>query len=118
MGLSFGKQIVEFYDFGWSYSGFNAFRKRLAKEIGIELYEMDGFKGTNSWDEVKSPVKLLLNHSDCEGHLSSDDCKEIYPVLLKLIKHWPADDADKIVATKLAAAMKECANENVRLIFC
>jgi hypothetical protein len=27
----------------WSYSGFNAFRKKLARQIGIDLDQMEGF---------------------------------------------------------------------------
>lgn len=119
MGLGFGKQVIEHYDFGWSYSGFNRFRMRLAEESGIDLDKMDGFgEPYSSWDIVKSPIKALLNHSDCEGSLSYDDCETIYPELLKLIKGWPADDYDKRTATLLANAMKECADKSCDLVFC
>lgn len=121
MGLDFGKQVVEPYDFGWSYGGFHSFRKRLAKEIGIELDKMEGFAEmlqAQSWDTVSEPIKLLLHHSDCDGALSFRECEEIYPELLRLIEKWQDDDYDKITATKLANAMKECAADENKLIFC
>lgn len=118
MGLEFGKEIIEYYDFGWSYRGFNSFRKRLAKEVGVELDEMNGFGGEKTWETVENPIALLLHHSDCEGFLSCYACEKIYPELLKIIKSWPDEDFDKITAIELVNAMKECAVESNNLIFC
>jgi hypothetical protein len=118
MGLGFGKKTFKAFGFGWSYGGFMSFRKRLAKEIDIDLEEMDGFGGIKSWKTVESPIKLLLNHSDCDGVLSGDDCGDVYPELLKLIENWPPDDYDRITAEKLAKAMKGCNDNDDELIFC
>jgi hypothetical protein len=48
MGLDFrssgtGEEFQE--RTSWSYSGFGDFRRRLAAQIGITLYEMEGFGG-------------------------------------------------------------------------
>ena len=118
MGIVFAERIARFIDnCSWSYGGFNTFRQRLGREIGIDLQAMEGFKTNGvSWDTVKSPIKLLLNHSDCEGDLSCDDCEQIYPELLKLIDKWP-DDYDKVNGKALAKAMKTCASEGHYLDF-
>lgn len=114
MGIGFAKK--KHYDFGWSYRGFHHFRTRLAKEIGLNLDEMGGFGGTYDWPE-NEPIVLLLNHSDYKGNIYSTNCEKIYPRLLELITKWPDEDYDKIHATKLAEAMKECALEVCDLEF-
>lgn len=79
----------------WSYSGFNDFRRLLAREEGIDLDAMEGFgglrgvpAGTRTWAEVESPLVPLLNHSDCEGYLSADDCEQMLPRLHEIAKKW------------------------------
>lgn len=112
MGLGLyvgGDQVAQ-----WSYSGFNAFRRRLAKEIGINLDEMPGFspdfkdileeKGweayrnakiaamSNSkgkWEDVVDDIVPLLRHSDCEGIIPPEICATVGPRLAELIKDWP-----------------------------
>lgn len=120
MGIGFAERTYKIIEnCGWSYSGFMGFREKLAKEIGIELKTMDGFKADGiSWGTVDNPISLLLNHSDCDGGLSCDDCEQIYPELLKLIDKWPDDDYDKVHGKALAEAMKTCASEGHYLEFC
>jgi hypothetical protein len=118
MGIGFGKKTFELLGFGWSYGGFHNFRKRLGKEIQIELDSMEGFGGSQSWDTIHSPIKELLHHSDCDGILTPEQCKRIYPELLLLIQNWEPDDCDKVKSIKLAETMKDCAEEEVDLVFC
>lgn len=59
------------------YTAFNRFRVRLAEMVGINLRQMDGYGGNNSWDSVSDGLAPLLNHSDCDGELSPDECKMI-----------------------------------------
>lgn len=106
MGLGFNNSTAS-----WSYSGFHNFRKRLALEIDVRLDDMIGFKSGDdgiSWDTVKDPIKLLLNHSDCDGELTSEECGIIAPRLRELVSKWPDDDYDKEAALKLAEGMEEC----------
>lgn len=113
MGLNFSPGNAH-----WSYSGFNRFRVKLAKEIGIDLSNMIGFGGEGSWEEVRDPIKPLLFHSDCDGKLTVSECMVIYPRLLELIEHWDDDDFDKEEGFTLANDMKYCAENKTPLIFC
>lgn len=107
-------------DAHWSYSGFNNFRKRLAKEINIDLERMEGFTKDGSigipWENTDAIIPLL-DHSDCDGSISSVKCLKIAPRLLELIKDWP-DDYDKDQATKLAKGMRTCGKRKKSLEFC
>jgi len=51
-----------------SYSGFHIFRKGIAKAVGINLDEMEGYDGEIPWTGYE-PFYELLDHSDCEGAL-------------------------------------------------
>ena len=101
-------------DAHWSYSGFHFFRRRLANEIGINLDEMQGFSfigddivERKSWENITDPIKLLLDHSDCDGYLTPSQCRKIYPRILELVKNWVDDDYDKKQAIELANGMKK-----------
>jgi hypothetical protein len=115
----------------WSYSGFNRFRTKLAKEIGIDLYKMEGFIELGvvkpfsiSWKLVNDPIVPLLNHSDCEGCLTPDECAQVAPRLRDLIQNWPNDIENNIdesydthMALKLIEGMYYCSLNNVNLYF-
>ena len=103
----------------WAYSGFHRFRVRLAKEVGIDLNEMRGFGGAQlKWANPKDdPIIHLLDHSDCDGHLSPGRCKKIAPRLRELVAKWDDEDYDKIQALKLATGMEEAAKGRRNLRF-
>jgi hypothetical protein len=103
MGLDFSH-----CDAYWSYSGFNRFRERLANQIGFSLGEMVGFGGKREWDTVHDDIKPLLDHSDCDGVLTPEECKIVYPRLAELIQNWSEYDRDKIMALELIEGMKLC----------
>ena len=103
----------------WAYSGFHRFRKKLAAEIGIlNLESMEGYGGSGSWDSVPSDIIPLLNHSDCEGDISPQDCKRVAPMLRKHIQSWDDGDYDKKMGLALVETMERCAEEDRKLIFC
>jgi len=123
MGLDFSEG-----DAHWSYSGFMRFRRHLAKEIGIHLDAMEGFGFDESprtlikWDRVHDPIVPLLDHSDCDGDLSVEECRTIAPRLRELVQGWSDDpdlreSFDKQQALKLADAMDICGREGRRLEF-
>lgn len=58
-----------------SYGGFMGFRVTWAKHLGFDLREMRGFGGKKKW--TKEPLQCFFNHSDCDGLLTPNDCKEI-----------------------------------------
>ena len=119
MGLDFSNN-----DAHWSYGGFMNFRRKLAKEIEIDIDSMQGFvdgKGGISWDNVTDPLKIFLNHSDCDGELSPKECELIAPRLLEIIRTW--DDSldnqyDKSQAILLISGMNKSIINKEPLEFC
>ena len=114
----------------WSYSGFGEFRKKLARTVNINLEEMTGFRkkhptdegfikpGWRSWDDIRTPLKHLLNASDSEGSLTSEQCEWVYPILYQIFELWEVvdgDDYDNIHGPHLAAAMHYCADNKKKL---
>jgi len=67
------------------YSSFMRFRELLAKQIGFNLREMEGFsdkthtiEGTKKWADLpKDDLHILLNHSDCDGHITAKRCEKL-----------------------------------------
>ena len=113
MGLDFSHG-----DAYWSYSSFNRFRERLAQTAGFNLREMQGFDGRKSWDNIKDPIKGLLNHSDCDGALTETQCKAIIPRLKELITFWDEEDYDKRKALRLIDGIEEAMKKNEEFYFC
>ena len=117
----------------WAYGGFNDFRRRLAIQIGINLNEMEGFRPFavvhgkiididrnwvgKPWKNIKDPIKYLLNHSDCDGHLTPLQCKKVAPRLRELVREWDDADYDKQMAWELIKGMQKAAKANQKLEF-
>ncbi|WP_267379428.1 hypothetical protein, partial [Bacillus sp. GM_Baccil_2] len=112
MGLDFNLSEVR-----WGYISFGNFRRKLAKEIDLDLDAMIGFGGDFSWDLVEDDIKEFLNHSDCEGELTPEQCKVIAPRLIELVSGWSDDDPDKEKALELADDMQWCYENNRVLEF-
>ena len=102
----------------WAYSGFNRFRERIAGETGINLRDMEGFSGflptpnqeekeALKWNKIIDPIKLLLNHSDCDGILTPEECAKVAPRLREIISDWDDEDYDKQNAIELAEGMEQ-----------
>jgi hypothetical protein len=104
----------------WSYSGFHEFRHKVAAAAGMgSLDDYIGFGGKKPFPSVDDePIVELLNHSDCEGDLSPEQCNAIGPRLRDLIAAWPGDDYDRMMGERLAAACDACAESGVPLEFC
>lgn len=107
----------------WAYGGFMRFREELAKMEGIVLKDMYGFGGwTNPnckqipWETVDSPIVPLLNHSDCDGDLSPEECAQVYPRLAALVEQLE-DSYDRDNGRVLVAEMKAAVEGNYRLEF-
>jgi hypothetical protein len=127
MGLDFSHTEAH-----WSYGGFDRFRQALAKHEGFNLNEMHGFcapwRGDDpeahpnrSWDEIATPLKPLLDHSDCEDDLSPEECAQIAPRLREVIDAiWPegSDSYDRAHGLMLAEGLELAASEGERFEFC
>lgn len=101
----------------WSYGGFHAFRVKISALAGINLNDMQGFDGNKKWSDLKDDIVPFLNHSDCDGSLSPQECKKIYPRLAELLNNMPEDDYDRKNGNILVENMKECVKRRVKLIF-
>lgn len=120
MGLDFSHTNAH-----WAYSGFMRFREALAQHEGIDLDRMEGFRRYGddrprvSWATVDSPLKALLDHSDCDGEMSPEDCRQVAPYLRKVIHEvWPGDCYDRENGLLLVDGMEKAAAEGVPLDFC
>ena len=142
MGLDFHSEGCEVDDTPhWSYSGFMGFRTRLAKLTAIgDLRTMEGFPPyeigedlgviidesvvLRSWDEIDDPIVPLINHSDCDGQLTPEECRTVAPRLRELLEQFEAGDVlnaesyDVQHGLLLAEMMEDCALRGVPLIFC
>lgn len=131
----------------WSYSGFMHFRTRLAAEAGIALHCMESFAYTMlgekcekivlylfnekesrsegivgiqpviKWSSVQGEIVPFLNHSDCDGEMSPNECEVTAPIIRELVASWPDDDYDKIQALELVEGMEEAARNGECLLF-
>lgn len=119
MGVDIGKAQ-------WSYSGFGEFRRRLAAAEGIDLGRMAGFglpaDEATPWDAVSTPLRPLLDHSDCDGDLSPEECAQVAPRLAEICESWPeagdlVQDYDRRGGLVLAEEMRAAATAGRRLEF-
>lgn len=95
----------------WSYSGFMRFRKRLLREEDDiwDLARMEGYGGRVPWAEIRTDLKPLLDHSDCEGELTPTECAQTIRRLVEILHEWGSDpyDYDVEQGWLLAEAMQE-----------
>ena len=101
------------------YSYFNNFRRWVALQIGLNLDSMEGFGGDISFDITNHPIKPLLNHSDCDGELTPDECRSVIRgAQLILEKIDPADWADWEIKLKtFANGCKKAIANNEPVLF-
>lgn len=101
----------------WNYFGFMDFRRLLANQVGIDLGTMRGFNGDGEWPSpLNEPIIDLLNHSDCDGNLSPEQCEAIAPRLRELASNL-ADPYHRAMGLMLAEGMEAAAQENAFLEF-
>ncbi|MFH8474569.1 hypothetical protein [Streptomyces sp. NPDC018000] len=111
-------------DVSWSYSGFAAFRRRLAETEGFVLSEMWGFGGERPWSDVSTALEPLLDHLDDSGDdLSPADCRSILLRLEAITDQWAREGGDQLLqqhiedARQLAGVLRLCIEKNVPLAF-
>ncbi len=135
MGLNITYAGAERYQQAiWAYSGFMAFRERLARASGLiaadeslnryyDSVESHAYKAGDRQalhaypSQFNEPLVLLIDHADCEGDLSPDQCQRLAPRLRDLMKDWPDDDYDRVMGERLAAACEHCAANKLVLEF-
>ena len=132
MSLSFCIQKVESTGVGFSYSGFNAFRHRIARSLGLkDIWPMVSGKDmymTGRYKEIESthPVYPLIDHDDNDGDMGPDDCGQVAAYLETLFPEWereleedPDEDLEEDIerGKKLAELMKRCHENGDTLLF-
>jgi hypothetical protein len=75
-------------NFSMSYGSFNILRTKICSSLGLEMNSFKGFGGFRDWKELKSPIKPLLNHSDCDGNLTVAEMEAMIPELERLVGLW------------------------------
>lgn len=80
MGLSVSHDA---YDGG--YVSFGVWREYVALAAGIKLYGMEGYGGKKRWNVVDEGLRIILNHADNEGEISTKDCKKVADSLQELM---------------------------------
>lgn len=84
---------------------FNCFRRWLANQIGIDLYDYIGFgkfvkteggieyveTGFNDLKSIKHDIQPLLDHSDCDGLLTPEECQRVANGLKDIIDRTQGD---------------------------
>ena len=113
-------------------TGFYEFRKALAKEIGVDLDEMDGFgikfegdrivhiDNLKPWDQIPNPgepLVALLNHSDVDGELEVAESIFCGERLIEIGKAWPEDHYWKQTALTLGGKLVEAGTIGERTEF-
>jgi len=132
MSLSFCVQKVESTGVSFSYNGFNEFRHRIARSIGLKdvdpsMSDTDMYM-TGRYKEIESshPMYPLIDHDDNEGDLGPDDCGMVGSYLQVLIEEWEKELADSFdngldhaikQGKKLAEVMLECHENGNTLLF-
>ncbi|MEU5769600.1 hypothetical protein ABZ782_27145 [Streptomyces asoensis] len=111
-------------DVSWSYSGFAAFRRRLAETEGAVISEMLGFGGERSWSEVATALEPLLDHPDDGGDdLSPAECAAMLARLEAVTDEWARADGDHLLqehiedARRLTDVLRLCIEKDVPLAF-
>jgi hypothetical protein len=104
-------------DFHMSYSGFNELRQRISKSLGFNLSNFQGFGGNKRWYECKSPIKALLNHSDCDGDLTVPEMINMLPELKRVCKSWE-ESIYKNSFEELIESIEIAIQHKQPLIFC
>ncbi|WP_327182776.1 hypothetical protein [Streptomyces sp. NBC_01334] len=109
-------------DVSWSYSGFAAFRRQLARAEGLTLCEMWGFGGERPWSDVSTSLAPLLDRpDDGGGELSPTECAALLPRLEAIVNQWSSEtDVPQVhidAAQQLTVVLRLCVAADVELLF-
>ena len=111
------------------YIGFAFYRKEVGrafnKDFGVFLDKV--YQPLNRWtqedeDELLKHTKnskgllLLINHSDCDGLLNYNECKQIYDDIKDLVVDTE-ESRFRIFHTKFVDALKRCYKKRINLYF-
>ena len=105
-------------DAQWAYSGFARFRNKIAEQVGLKDYNKIDRTDDPKFQAIKrDPIKYLLAHSDCDGHLTAIQCRKLEPRIREILSSWSDDDRDKHRGLELCEGLKLAGEKNQRLEF-
>ena len=104
----------------WSYSGFMIFREKVWNTAGFKGKLENLYNNNFYLNQItsKHPLFWLFHHSDCEGFLTVNRMKKIYPALQNIINQWDKDDWYKKEAQQWINDMKNLIKNNKKMEFC
>ena len=74
---------------GWSYIGFNQFRKRIAQSLGLILEtDSEGRWIQQDWEKWDKDWLIFLTHNDCSGQFTHSQCGKISKKLKAVLDKW------------------------------
>lgn len=103
-----------------SYHSFGDWRRSIAAVEGIDLEIMSGYgaSGKTSWDTVDSKLEALLDHSDCSGELSPEQCRQLVePLETVLSRIHYSQEVARPFGEDFLALVKFCATKDCYLLF-
>lgn len=85
------------------YRRFHDFRVALAATIGLDLDSMERYGGVVPWETLEGePLTVLLDHSDCDGYIASEQCgplaDRMESLLPGIMSSFPDYTIEEIVA--------------------
>ncbi|MFA6917022.1 MAG: hypothetical protein WC222_11535 [Parachlamydiales bacterium] len=79
-----------------SYGYFNDFRTWLASKININLDDCIGFGGSKiELQTIDHKIIPLLDHSDCDGELTPEECKTIALGIQEILDSFVPEEKEK-----------------------
>lgn len=99
------------------YVNFNHFRRAIAAVEGFDLDSMVGYGGEVAWSIVDTPLEPLLNHSDCDGELTSEACKALWPEMMRVVRSDGWNTAWDNFAVKVMRLMIQSAESGNPILF-
>ena len=79
--------IITNNSFQGHYSDYGNFRRHLSTLVGIgDLSDYSGFGGEKQFPSTDDePLVLLIDHSDCDGDLSAEECGKVAKRLTEIL---------------------------------
>ena len=98
-----------------AYSSYMDFRREIAVQAGVDLDLMDGHGGTTPFTE-ETPLRLILDHSDCNGDYSYDKLNLLEKELEQVLK-MKLTPYSKKIAEIMMGTVHICRDSGDRILF-
>lgn len=100
-------------NFSYGYGAFNCFREGICRAVGYGSYDDYVEKIISSEELSKDSIHILLQHSDCDGEITLEECKKLLPRLQEIVKNLEKSP----VCDDFIESLKEAIEDNSSLYF-